>query len=215
MEKEKIVDEKYKCQVCKGKKTNQEEKVVSLSIEKGMKEGQKVVLYGESDERSGVIAGDIVFIIQQLPHKVFKREGNNLIMKKKISLSEALTGVATKIETLDKRILFCKTKSGHIVKPGDILQISGEGFPVHKHPSDKGNLYIEFEIDFPKKIPENIQEKLESILPPKEKIDVTKDMDEVSLVEAVFEQEAKKTKETYEEEDEGEGRSQGIPCGQQ
>lgn len=210
----KIVDEKYKCQVCKGKKIVQEEKVVSISIEKGMKEGQKLVLYGEGDEKPGIIPGDILFIIQQKPHKIFKRDGHNLIMKKKISLTEALTSVASKIETLDKRVLFCKTNPGNIVKPGDVLQIKNEGFPVHKDPFIKGNLYIEFEIEFPKKIPENISEKLEKILPPKEKIEITKDMDEVSLTEAVFEEETKRAKESYEDDEEEHG-GQGVQCGTQ
>lgn len=211
----KIIDEKYKCVACKGKKIINEEKVVSVTIEKGMKEGQKVILYGESDEKPGVLPGDILFIIQQQPHKVYKRDGHNLIVKKKISLTEALTGVASKLETLDKRTLFLRTKQGQIVQPGQVLQVKNEGFPVHKDPFVKGNLYIEFEIEFPKKIPENLFEKLEKILPPKEKITVTKDMDEVSLVEAVFEQETKRGKDSYEEDDEDERGGQGIQCGQQ
>lgn len=212
----KLTDDKFKCTTCKGARHVQETKVVSVYIEKGMKEGSKVNLYGEGDEKPGILAGDIQFIVQLVSHKSYQRDGNNLIMKKKITLSDALTGAAFKIETLDKRSLFVKTKKGLVIKPGQVMAIAKEGLPVWKQPFEKGTLYIQFEIEFPKKIPESAQEKLEKILPPKEKVVKSKDMEEVSLTDAVFETNEKKGRgEAYDDDDHEGGGQGGIQCGQQ
>jgi len=63
-----------------------------------------------------------------------------------------------------------------------------------------------------------LKEKLEKILPPRQKIKVEKDVDyyDVTLIEPVFEkQEQKKHKESYMEDDEDDhegGGGNGIQC---
>ena len=59
-------------------------------------------------------------------------------------------------------------------------------------------------------------EKLIKILPPKEKVEKTKEMDEVTLVEAVFDtQEQKRAKESYENDEDEDRQGGGVQCGQQ
>jgi len=145
-------DDKYSCKACNGKKVLPEEKTLEINIEKGMKNGQAIKFEGESDERPGVLPGDIIFVIQEQPHNVFKRSADNLfIEKKKINLSEALTGFAFKLQTLDGRTVLIKSKKNSIIKSEDILIADGEGMPIFKNNSSKGNLVINFEVEFPKK----------------------------------------------------------------
>ncbi len=40
----------YSCKKCKGKKVVSEKKRLEISIEKGMVNGQRIVLYGEGDQ---------------------------------------------------------------------------------------------------------------------------------------------------------------------
>jgi len=148
------------------KKINPEEKTLEIVIEKGMKNGQTIKFDGESDEKPGVLPGDIIFVIQEQPHSIFKRSGNNLFIDKKINLSESLTGFSFKLQTLDNRNVLIKSKKNRIIKPEDILIANGEGMPIYKN-NEKGNLIINFEVEFPKKIPEKLAEKLEKILPKK------------------------------------------------
>ena len=56
-------------------------------------------------------------MIQELPHKVFKREKNNLRMKLKISLKDALLGFRKVIEHLDGHKVTIK-KDG-VTQPGE------------------------------------------------------------------------------------------------
>lgn len=44
------INEKDKCQQCKGKKVTQEKKVLEVHVEKGMQNGQKITFEGQADE---------------------------------------------------------------------------------------------------------------------------------------------------------------------
>jgi DnaJ family protein B protein 4 len=78
---------------------------------------------------------------------MFKRDGNNLIYTHKISLVEALTGCTVQVTTLDGRTLTIPVKS--VVSPTYEEVVQGEGMPITKEPSRKGNLRIKFQIKFP------------------------------------------------------------------
>jgi len=43
------------------------------------------------------------------------------------------------------------TPPGDIIQPGTIRQINKKGMPFYKDAMSQGNLYIVFEVDFPKK----------------------------------------------------------------
>jgi len=40
----------------------------------GMKDGDQITFHGEGDQEPGIEPGDILVILQELPHKVFKRQ---------------------------------------------------------------------------------------------------------------------------------------------
>jgi DnaJ family protein B protein 4 len=52
----------------------------------------------------------MVFIIDEKPHERFKREGDNLVLTKRISLSDALCGVEFPVQMLDGRTITVSTK---------------------------------------------------------------------------------------------------------
>jgi len=53
------------------------------------------------DERPGVIAADIVFVVDEKNHVSFRRDGNDLIYSARLSLTEALCGTTLNIPHLD------------------------------------------------------------------------------------------------------------------
>jgi DnaJ-class molecular chaperone len=57
-----------------------------------MRDGQKITFRGEGDQEPGVEPGDIVLVLKARDHPVFQRHGNDLVMKKTITLTEALCG---------------------------------------------------------------------------------------------------------------------------
>merc|ERR1711998_364026 len=59
-------------------------------------------------------AGDVIFVLKEKEHDVFKRHGADLYIKKKISLVEALCGFSMQLTKLDGRTLVIKTKPGQV-----------------------------------------------------------------------------------------------------
>ena len=53
-----------------------------------MKDGQKITFRGEGDQEPGVEPGDIVLVLKARDDPRFERRGNDLIMKKTITLTE-------------------------------------------------------------------------------------------------------------------------------
>ena len=86
------MDERDKCKSCKGQKVFKDRKVLEVLVEKGMKNGSKIKFSGEADEIPGTLPGDVVIVVQEKEHELFKRKGNDLVMDMELSLTEALTG---------------------------------------------------------------------------------------------------------------------------
>ncbi|PKI31435.1 hypothetical protein CRG98_048174, partial [Punica granatum] len=73
-------------------KTMPVEEFLAIDIKPGWKRGTKLTFPEKGSEQPGRIAADLIFIIDEKPHKTFTREGNDLVVTQKISLAEALTG---------------------------------------------------------------------------------------------------------------------------
>jgi DnaJ family protein A protein 1 len=89
-----------------------ERKILEVSVDKGMEDGQKITFSGEGDQEPGLEPGDIIIVLDEKEHPTFKRNGIDLIMKFQISLNEALTGFKKTIQTLDNRTLVIQTVPG-------------------------------------------------------------------------------------------------------
>lgn len=213
---------KDRCKKCKGKKVTVEKKYLDVFIEKGMENGQKIAMKGEGDQEPGVEPGDVILVLNQKEHPIFTREGSDLKCKIKISLTEALCGFDKVIVThLDGRGIQVSNPAGTVIKPGMVKRIPNEGMPTFKRPENRGDLYIEFDVEFP---PDHFASgaqlsNLESILPkrkretPKEEI-----IDECLLLDANMEAfgASSNSRNAYDEDDSEDEEGQGgVRCAQQ
>lgn len=163
--KGKFIPSNKKCKTCTGRGTTKERKVLELSLSAGAPENHKLVFNGEADEHPGEIAGDVVFVCRQKPNSQFVRKGDHLLMEKKISLYEALTGTKFYVEQLDGRKLFIQNAAGDIVKPDDPTIVRGEGMPRFGNPFSHGDLFIKFHVEFPTTIGTQEAQLLAKALP--------------------------------------------------
>jgi DnaJ family protein A protein 2 len=182
-----IVEEKNKCRKCDGKRTVQEQKILEVNITPGMRENQKIMFHSEGDQEPDIEAGDVILVVKTKPHDTFQRKGDDLIMKQKVTLNEALCGFSAAITHLDGRTILIKIPAGKVIKPDSIHQVAGEGMPV-RGGAERGKLYVVFEVAFPEPhfLTEDGFKKLEALLPrrPIENLPVTGDnVEEVSLQE--------------------------------
>lgn len=111
-----------------------------------MEEGYKNNFSRERNEQRGVIPSDLVFIIDEKPHSIFKRDSHDLVVTQKISLAEALTCYTVQLTTLDGRNLMIPINS--VISPTYEVVVKGEGMPIPKEPTRKGTCTIKFNIKF-------------------------------------------------------------------
>ncbi|CAM0141862.1 DnaJ-like protein xdj1 [Umbelopsis sp. WA50703] len=168
------------CHKCKGQGFLDKKKLLEVHVEKGAVHGQKIVFAQEGDQEPGVIPGDVIFIIKLEQHEKFQVRDHDLFCRIHITLQEALCGFdKILLKHLDGRGIRVKHSPGMVVKPGSYKRIANEGMPTYRRPDDKGDLIIQFQVDFPKEMwtsPENI-DILRSLLPsPKEQTEMKNGM---------------------------------------
>merc|ERR1719335_204067 len=109
------------CDACGGQgktfSTKKEREVLEVMIQKGSPDNHKVQFREMADEHPDKDTGDVLFVLKEQPHEVFKRKGADLYLERNISLVEALCGFEMEVTHLDGRKLIIKTSPGEIVKP--------------------------------------------------------------------------------------------------
>lgn len=160
-------EKKDRCDQCKGKKTIQEKKEVKIHIDRGMMNQQKIFQRGEGHYLPDTQKGDIIVVLKEQAHQRFKRTKADLILQQTISITEALCGFDLIIRHLDGRDLHVKQSAGIVTKNGDLKRIEKEGMPIYKNPFEKGDLFIEFAVDFPDYLEVGQLKKLETCFPPR------------------------------------------------
>lgn len=138
------------------------EEILTIDIKPGWKKGTKITFPEKGNESPHVIPADIVFVIDEKPHDLFTREGNDLVMTQKISLAEALTGCTVQVTALDGRNL--TVPINNVVYPGYEEVVLREGMPIPKDPSKKGNLRIKFNIKFPSRLTSEQKSEIKRLL---------------------------------------------------
>lgn len=127
-----------------------ETEILSIDVKPGWKKGTKITFPDKGNEQHNQLPADLVFVIDEKPHDVYKRDGNDLIINHRVSLAEALAGTTVNLTTLDGRNLSIQVTD--IVSPGYELVVSREGMPIAKEPRTRGDLKIKFEVKFPTRL---------------------------------------------------------------
>jgi len=150
------------CTHCSGSKVDTAEQLISLFIERGMPDGYEIVSENDGDEKPGEEPGDLIFRITAAPHKRFERKDNDLYMSMTITLLQALVGFSKTFKHLDGHEVTITRE--FITKPGLQMVVSGEGMPHHGFPTQKGDLFITFTVQFPTTLTEEQKEGFKNLL---------------------------------------------------
>ncbi|XP_061129542.1 dnaJ homolog subfamily B member 1b [Syngnathus typhle] len=146
-----------------GRTLRKEEKILEVQIKKGWKEGTKITFPKEGDETPTNIPADVVFVLKDKPHAVFKRDNSDIVYTAKISLRDALCGCTVNAPTLEGRVV--TVTSTDVVQPGMKRRISGEGLPYPKRPDRRGDLIVEYEVKFPERLSQSARDTIAQVLP--------------------------------------------------
>ena len=104
------------------------EETVSIQIPAGVTEGVQLKVGGKGNDVPGKnsISGDLLVLIEEIPHDKLKREGTNVHYDFYINISEAILGTTKEIETVTGK---AKIKIDAGTQSGKILRLKGKGLP--------------------------------------------------------------------------------------
>jgi len=141
-------------------KCKNEAKTLTATIEKGMGDGTEVTFERESEQRPGMIPGDVVFKLRQKSHPRFTRNGDDLDITLHLTLAESLLGYRKVIQQLDGTELVVQHEG--VTRPRERRTVAGQGMPVHNVPSTSGDLHVTYEVDYPSKLTAEQQEAIKT-----------------------------------------------------
>lgn len=213
--KGKIIRDNAECPKCNGSKSERVLSSLQVTITKGSKNGDKLVFYNKGDWNPKYKEeGDLHLIIKETKSSNgMVREGENLLMKQKISLYESLCGLNKIFKHLDNRNILMKYDG--IINPYNKMIIHNEG--MRTPDGLYGDLIIEFIVIFPETIDKKRKEYLKKILIKPEKQIWEKDISEYNDLET-YELEIYNNSEKYhsnEYESDYEEDRENIECVQQ
>ena len=145
------------CSACHGMgkigSTKEETSKFKISIPKGTKRGDKVLLENQGDQDLRADApGDVVVIFDEKPQSGMTRRKHDLVLQKSISLGDALIGVEFDFKHPSGNII--KVASNGVVDPQKVYCIRRHGFPV-KNSVRMGDLVVKFDIIYPREFDAN------------------------------------------------------------
>lgn len=147
------------CTTCSG--SGKIRKTVKLNIEvpAGVDNGSVISVRGQGEPSSnGGPNGDLYIVVRVKPHKVFKRDDQDIWIDYPISYAQAALGDEIKVPTLTETVAY-KMPAG--TQSGTIFRLKGKGIKAIRS-SRMGDLYVRVNIEIPTKLNSDQKKKLKA-----------------------------------------------------
>ena len=138
-----------KCHECKGHGVVNSREEVNIAIPAGIANGEMIRMSQMGEAVAGGTRGDLDLKINVTTHKLWNREGNDLVITHGIKLTDALLGTKHTIEGLDGTIEI-DIPSG--AATGEILRVRSRGVPHIHEKNKRGDVLVKLDIHMPKKL---------------------------------------------------------------
>ena len=120
----------------------------TVKIPAGVQHGVTFKFTGMGDDSiRNVPRGDLMVVMSVLDSDGYTRKGNDLYTDKTIDCFQAVRGHIFNLKTLEDKIIKVKVPAG--TQPNTLLQVQGQGMPVHKTIGIRGNLYVKIHVLIP------------------------------------------------------------------
>jgi molecular chaperone DnaJ len=137
---------KEPCQTCHGDGRVQGDATIKVQIPAGVSEGNYIPLRGEGNVgKRGGPAGDIIVVMEEEPHPVFTRNGDDVILDLVVSFPEAAIGGDIEVPTLTGR---ARLKIDPGTQSGRILRMRDKGIP-HLNSFGRGDQLVRVNVWVP------------------------------------------------------------------
>jgi molecular chaperone DnaJ len=139
------------CTKCGGGGRTRRQRTISISVPAGIQDGQMIRVSGEGEPGpAGDAYGDLYVVVRVSEHKIFDRNGNDLVLKMPINFTQAALSATVLVPTLDGSAeLQIPRGSQH----GDVCRVAGKGLPALRG-GRHGDLLVILAIEVPRKLTE-------------------------------------------------------------
>jgi len=138
-----------------------EKETIYVDIPAGIDDHEMIILRDKGNILSEQCKGDIKITILIQNNTAFKRSGLDLILEKTITLKEALCGFSFELNYVNGKSYTLNNNKGSIVPPEYKKVYPDMGLKRGEH---KGNMIINFHVEFPEKLTNTQIERLIEIL---------------------------------------------------
>jgi curved DNA-binding protein len=134
---------------------------VNVKVPAGVATGKRLRLSGKGEPgpQRGP-AGDLFIQIKVLEHPVFRRQGDDLYLTRKIRFSEAAKGTEVEVPTIDDKTLKIKVPAG--TQPNARLRLKGHGMP-RMNENGRGDCYVQIAVPVPRKLTREQEEAVQKL----------------------------------------------------
>lgn len=136
----------------------QKSEKLSVKIPPGVDTGSKIRVQGKG-EQVGNKRGDLILMVKVQPHKIFRRDKNNIVVDLPITFYEAALGTKVDVPTIDGKAQMVIPPG---VQNGSKLRLKNKGVKNIKT-GNNGDQYVIIKVVMPDKADKKVLDKLEEI----------------------------------------------------
>ncbi|MCX6350698.1 MAG: molecular chaperone DnaJ [Bacteroidetes bacterium] len=150
-----------KCKSCRGEGIVSGEEVITLNIPAGVREGIQMSVGGKGNAGpKGGIPGDLILAIEEEPHPLLRREGDNVIFDLKLNFAQAALGLSVEVPTIEGR---AKITIPAGTQNGKIFKLKDKGIPDLNNTYRKGDELVVVNVYVPERLSSEEKEILEKL----------------------------------------------------
>lgn len=138
---------KEPCRTCSGAGKVRKNRTIKVKIPAGIDDGQTISLHGEGNGGTlGGPAGDLYVTVSVREHKMFQREGQDILLEMPISFAQAALGASITVPTVDGKVEY-EIPEG--TQTGTVFRLRGKGVPSING-RGRGDQYVKVNVEIPK-----------------------------------------------------------------
>jgi molecular chaperone DnaJ len=148
------------CQTCYGQGRIEVRKCIDINVPPGVDNGTRIRITGEGEAgEPGAPRGDLYCLIRVREHSIFERDGQHLICRVPITISQAALGGDIQVPMLDGALTHSLARG---VQSGEVVRIHGRGMPSLRG-GRAGDLLVQVFVETPQKLTKRQEELLREL----------------------------------------------------
>ncbi len=148
---------KEPCKACGGKGSARRGKKVRVKIPAGIDNGQQVYVRGEGDVgTNGGPSGDLILNVKVKSHKLFIRQGYDILCEYPISFVQATLGAEVQVPTIDGKVSYNIPEG---TQDGTVFRLKNKGIQ-RVNGTQRGDQYVTIKVEIPKGLNEKQKDLL-------------------------------------------------------